>query len=294
MSRSQAAAVFAPPGHDGGAESRGRIASALTWTTSEALQAFAERDEREPEVLASIARAFRLDLVFIDSEAAWAPDAVRRLHAADVAAAWSISGPLTRVSSIVGWSKTLSAFAVAPTGMAGEIEAAASDVVANVHAGVRHEADVIVIADEVSSQAGWLVPPDFILEVLVPSYAVAVREAASRSIPAVFHSDGDIRALYPALRRVGFAGVHLAPDDPGALPTYAEAARAAGLVGVGGLNAGALRASGARRAGESAAALAAGGRLVLADDGGMTGPEEVAAFGAALDVARNRILTGGA
>lgn len=293
MSRSRIAVVFAAHDDGGRAEVRGPVAFALTWTTPEALHALAEGDEREPEVLTSIAKAFGLDLVFVDSEARWAPDAVRRLHAADVAVAWSVGGVLTRIAHAVGWSDMLTALAATPKAMAGRIEASTRDVVASVRAGVHEGADVIVIADEVSSHAGWLVSPDFVFEALVPSYALAVEEAARRELPTVFHSDGDIRVLYPALRKVGFAGVHVAPADPVAVGACVDAARTTGLVVVGGLHVGAVRESGARRAGESAAALAAGGRLVFADDGGITSAVEIAAFGAALDVARERILTGG-
>lgn len=289
MSRSRIAAVFAAPENRSGARARGPVASALTWTTSGALHAFAEGDEREPEVLKTIAKAFELDLVFVDSEAEWASDAVQRLHSADVAVAWSVGGVLTRVAHAAGWSDTLTALAAKPQAMAGWIEASTRDVVASVEAGVHEGADVIVIADEISSHAGWLVSPDVVLEALVPSYAPAVEEAVLGGLPAVFHSDGDIRALYPALRKVGFTGVHVAPADPGALAACVDAARAAGLVVVGGLHAGALRERGARRAGESAAELAAAGHLVFADDGGITSAEEIAAFGAALDVARERI-----
>jgi hypothetical protein len=108
---------------------------------------------------------------------------------------------------------------------------------------------VLVVADDLAGASGWLVSPDFALEALAPCYSQITREAG---IPAIFHSDGDVRALYPALSAAGFAGVHVAIPGYVAIGQSILAAQAAGLVPVGGIEGAALLRDGATRAGARA------------------------------------------
>jgi hypothetical protein len=103
---------------------------------------------------------------------------------------------------------------------------------------------------------------------------------------AVFHSDGDVRLLLPALSQAGFAGVHLAPGARGGFGAYVDAARRAGLTPLGGIDVRSLLAEGAQAVGERAARSALADGLVIADDGGLSSAEELVAFGASLSAAR--------
>jgi hypothetical protein len=78
----------------------------------------------------------------------------------------------------------------------------------------------------------------------------------------------------------------VAVPGEGAIERAVLAARDAGLVPVGGIEASALLASGASRAGMRAGALAANGGLVVCDGGGMTSAEKLAAYTTALRAAR--------
>lgn len=258
----------------------------LTWTTPDALRqvAWGSGVEQDAELLAAVASAFEVDLAFVDGSTPWAGEAVTQLHSHDIAAAVVVDGVLTRVAAEHGWSDTIAASAREPGELAYALDEALHEALVATRASAEIGGDVLVIADELASTAGWLVSPDFAIEALVPCYARCVQERGLA--PAVFHSDGDFRALFAPLARIGFAGVHLASPDLEQLVSSSMAAHAAGLCPVGGVRASALRTEGARRSAEQALALAMGRSYVIADDGGMTSAEEMAAFGAALEAAR--------
>ena len=102
----------------------------------------------------------------------------------------------------------------------------------------------------------------------------------------MFHSDGDIRALMPALSRAGYSAVHLGGLGPEAFAAAVVAARALGLAVAGGIEAVVLGTN-PRHAGEVVGRLARAGRVLVCDDGGMTRAEEVTAYATALRAARD-------
>jgi hypothetical protein len=105
-------------------------------------------------------------------------------------------------------------------------------------------------------------------------------------MPAIFHSDGDTRAIYPALARAGFSAVHPGGAEGEGLAHSLEAAKAVGMTVLGGLPARSLIARGAGGPGAEAGELAAGGGLIVCDDGGIATPMEAASLAAAHEVAR--------
>ncbi len=268
-------------------ESEG-VAAAMTWLPTPALRALTWSSglEGEPEALEAVASAFGLDLAFVSSGVEWAAEGVARLRSADIAAGWIVPGPFGRVAESLGWSTALRMTTARPGELAYALDEALQSVLDGVRAGIDADAQVVLLADELAGAAGWLVPPDYALEALVPLYRRVAIESESAGLHCVFHSDGDVRALMPALRSCGFDGIHFgSPGAAGTAPAVA-AARAAGLCPLGGIETVELTTEGARAAGEHARSLASGGALVLADDGGITTAEEAIAFGAALDAAR--------
>jgi len=260
-------------------------AYALTWVPSEALRVLTwqERDADAAQTLAAVALALHLDAVVVPAGVPWASAAVEHLLAADVAALWAVDGVLGRAAHRLGWTEALRLSAASPGTLASVIAEALHEALDEARAGVAAGASALLVADELASDAGWLVSPDFALEALVPCYR---QLAAAGDWPSAFHSDGDVRALYPALAHAGFAAVHIAAGEPGQTAAAFRATRAAGLVPMGGIAARALFAEGARATGAGAAQFAAGGPAVICDDGGMTSAEELAAFSSALDAAR--------
>ena len=151
-------------------------------------------------------------------------------------------------------------------------------------------ADAVLIADDLAGPAGPLLSPDYALDALLPCYHHLALEVDAGGLPALFHSDGDIRMLLPALARAGFSAVHLAGLGADAFAASAAAARRAGLVVLGGIPAAALP-DGAREAGERAGVVAASlGGTIVCDDGGITTFDQLNALGTGIDAARDVFL----
>jgi hypothetical protein len=259
----------------------------MTWLPIEALDAlvYGSGAEGPAESLATVAGALDLDFMFVPAHEPWAAEAVGLLHESGVAAFASVAGVLGRVGESVGWLEMLKLTAVEPGGLAAPFAAALHEALDEVRTAMRFDADAIVVADDVAGATGPLVSPDFALDALVPCYRALAGEAAAHEVPSVFHSDGDIRALMPALARGGFSGVHVAGVSEDGFVASMVAAHAAKLVVLGGIEAASLL-RGARHHGAQAGSLARAGGLLVCDDGGLTGAEEVAAYASALDAAR--------
>jgi len=259
----------------------------VAWLPVDALEVLTSgADAVDPaDALATLAAALGLDFAFVPAHEPWADKAVKHLRAADVASVWSVGGVLGRVGERVGWIDMLRMTVAEPGALAVYIGEVLHDALDEVRAGVSARADAVLIADDLASATGPLVSPDFALDALMPCYRSLAREASDRALPAVFHSDGDIRTLLNALARAGFSAVHLAGLAERPFAVSFAAAREAGLAVLGGIEAAALT-SGARRVGSPVGVLARSGGLLVCDDGGITSAEEVAALAGALEAAR--------
>lgn len=257
----------------------------LTWVADTALRVLTWQDDSVPvgELLCAVAEEVDLDIAVVPASAPWALDALACLTAADVAVLWAVDGVLGRLARDRGWSEVLKQSASAPGELAAPIAEALHEALSEARAGVSAGAHALLVADELAGEAGWLVSPDFALEVLVPCYR---RLAAVGAWPVVFHSDGDIRAIYKALADASFCAVHIAADSWQSTEALFGAARSNGLVPMGGLPARALMSEGARATGSHAMRLAASAGAVICDDGGMTTAEELAAYVSAVEAMR--------
>ena len=278
---SRAAALAALSGDDSA------LACGISWVPEGALAALlaGTTTEGPADSLATVARALSLDVAFVPSEMPWARAAAARLGEADTAVVWAVAGVLGRAGARLGWTEAIRLSAANPTALTIALDEALHDTLVEVRAGIAAGADTILIADELSGASGPLVSPDYALDALMPCYHRCAGEINSEGVPALFHSDGDVRALMPALSRAGFAAIHLGGLSPEPFLASFASARSAGLIVLGGIEAAALI-GGARRTGEHAAAAALAGGLVVCDDGGMTTAEELTAFASAIDAAR--------
>lgn len=264
-------------------------ATGLSWVPPVVLRALTwDRGiEHEDEMLQSVAAALDCDLAFVDASYPWAADAVRMLRAQGVVVAWAVAGVLGRVSDRRGMSDVIRASAVDPALLGDELDMALQGVLASVDQGCTAGAEVIVVADDLAGQSGWLVAPDYAMEALVPRYESAAIAATAAGAVPVFHSDGDVRVLYPALSSAGFAGVHLGGAGRLGVEAAMPAAVRNGLALLGGIQVSAIAHEGARHIGEGLAPLAHSGPLIICDDGGVSSPAEIAAMGSVLDAARH-------
>ncbi len=250
----------------------GRVAAALSWVPGEVLSAWVP-GATPPDALATIAQDARLDLCFVDSSTVWAGRAVETLGSRDVTAAWAVSGVLGRIAERLGWVEALRLTAAEPGSVAFEIDRALHEALVDVRAGLAAGAEAFVIADDLAGAAGWLVAPDFALEVLVPGYRRLTAEAGDAEV--IFHSDGDVRALFPALAVSGFSAVHLG-GGAARLDAAVAAADAADLRLLGGVPAAGAE-SQASAIVRDVVGHALHGSLVICDDGAIQTAEELRA-----------------
>lgn len=261
------------------------VRTALTWVTDEALVGFSRVGE---PIAAHVAAASTLgvDIVFVD---AGSPDATERataLAGSGRRVAWALPGPLSRVERESGFSETLMATAREPGALAFRLDEALHEALEDVRRGVQAAAKLVVVADDVASGTGWLVSPDFAIEVLARTYRRLASEISSSSGSAIFHSDGDVRALYPALAQAGFAGVHIAGVDHVTVGVMATAASDAGLLSMGGVAAVDLARSGAAEIVERITASSAR-PAIICDDGGIADAAGLAAYADVLAALRD-------
>ncbi len=267
--------------HDG-------VAYGLTWLPPGAIDALVDEAHgaNAGGALARIASGLGLDLVFIEARQPDAAGMVRALSSVNVAAVWTVDGVFSGAARLNGWSEAIRLSAADPEALGAVLAAEAGRLLSQIRAGAVAGAVGVLIADELASDVGWLVAPDFVHEALVPHYRSAVR---STDLPVAFHSDGDIRAMHVALAHAGFSAVHVAvANDVGTAAAF-DSVRAAGMIPMGGLRDQDLHRQGACSAGEFAANLAAAGATIICDDGGLTSAEDLAAYATSLDAVREQL-----
>lgn len=279
MSRQDALAALV--GHDAG------FVCGFTWLSPCVLAGLIDERAVAPpaEALAAVAVAAGVDFVFVPAGESWAVEAVDLLASADIATVWTVTGVFGRVALTMGWTEALRMTASQPGALAGALAEALHDALTETREGIAAGIDAILVADDLAGATGPLVSPDYSLDALMPCYRHVAHTAIADAVPAVFHSDGDVRVLMPSLARAGFSALHLAGMPEDAWGASYAAARAEGLLVLGGIEAMSV-AHGVRRAGERAGRLALADRLMVCDDGGITSAEEVVALTAAIDVAR--------
>lgn len=260
----------------------------ITFVPPEAL-APVSRDTSEP--VATLVRAavtLKAAFAFVPADASWAEEAVEALALENVAPMFAISGPLWPLIEERGVMEGLRDTLTHPEAFGEQIEAALRPLVGEVGRAVRLGARAIVLAEDLAGGEGPLVAPDFAIAELMPRYERLVHIARSLGLPTVFHSDGDIRPLLPAIARAGFAGVHVGGGlSLDAFERLYWGAREHGLVVIGGLLTAQLaNAARAEAIGSSLGVLARAGGLFVADDGGITTTREVAGLVTALAAAR--------
>lgn len=228
-----------------------------------------------------------LDFAFVPSWEPWAAEACASLTGAGIGCAWVVPGVLWPALEATGVATGLRAAAAGPDALAEPLDDALEHALHATRSGLRAGAAAIVVADDLAGSSGPLVDPAFLRAAVFPRLAAVTATASDAEVPAVLHSDGDIRTLMSATAVTGFVAVH---GDSGGGRWFEESvrpARAAGLAVIGGLPTALLSDEAtAVAAAEAAGVLASGGGLLVADDGGVTTPAEAAHLLLALRAAR--------
>lgn len=241
---------------------------------------------RPAKALAHACADLRLDFAFVPSWEPWAFDALRELAAARVAALWVVPGVWWPALETLGVERALRLAAREPSVLASEFDRSMPVVLSAASAGLEAGADALVVADDLAGDAGPFAAPQLLAAEVFPRLGRIAAVAADAGAPALLHCDGDARSLFAFARGSGFSAVH---GDCGGSTLVAgalAAARAEGLVLVGGLPSSVLTDPlGGTLAGAVAATMAEGSGLLVADDGGLSTPGQVAALFAALGAA---------
>lgn len=261
----------------------------LTFVPPEALTPVAYDLTSPARTLARSAETLRASFAFVPAHEPWAEEAVEELGSAGIAPLLAISGPLWPIIEARGVAEGLRDTLTRPEEIGAEIDSALDEVLDEVGRAVQLGARAVVLAEDLAGTQGPLVAPDFAIAELVPRYERIVRAARSLGLPAIFHSDGDIRPLLPAISRAGFVSVHAGGGlHFDAFERLYWATRAEGLAVVGGLLTADLdNPARAEALGSRVGVLAQAGGLFLADDGGITTVTEIAALVTALAAARD-------
>lgn len=271
-------------------------AVAMSWIPPGAAHAYlgTARAADPAEDLADLAVALRVDLAFVPAGEPWSPVCARALRREGVAVGWAVPGPLGLVAEALGLVEVLKLSVGEPGSLAVPLADALHRTSEFVRVGAAAGADVIVCADDLAADSGWLVSPDFALSALVPCIAHVASEARRLGMPTVQHSDGDIRAVFGALRDAGVAGIHVGSLSAGAFPSIMGAAKATDLGVLGGLAVRDLCAddrvsAGVRGLVAGLVSLAADGDLLVCDDGGITTAGQLGCLAAALAEVRRAL-----
>ncbi|MDZ4065034.1 MAG: hypothetical protein U1E22_10265 [Coriobacteriia bacterium] len=228
-----------------------------------------------------------LDFAFMP---AWEPGAAllaQTVARCGTAVFWTVAGPLGRVARERGWSRTIADTARHTEDMAQALDRA-TEAAAHEIASAPPECVVCVIAEDLVGGSGPLYAPDYVFSELLPRLGQLAAAALAHGMDPVLHSDGDTRVFTRTIASAGFLGLHIGGVSCDTFETIYASARAAGLAVIGGLSGDDLRSGAARaiRAGTHAGTLAVERGLLIADDGGLTTSEEVAALVAAIEAAR--------
>lgn len=275
--------------HSAGLPSRPSITVGLTFIGSEALHALALGIERLEDALVAACSAIDAAFAFVPWGEQWAPSAIEALLDAGVAPFAAVDGVLWPILATEGVEAGLKATLVEPE----RIGAAMQDVLhlrlEHARAALDAGARALVVGEDLAGTGGPLVAPDFAIDAVMPLLGQLAQAATEHGVPAVWHSDGDVRSLLSAAARVGFSAVHAGGGlDFEGFERVFWAARSAGLVTIGGLVARDLGVGlvKAESLGSRVGLLARAGKLLVADDGGVVTAREAHGLMRAIAAAR--------
>jgi hypothetical protein len=229
-----------------------------------------------------------LDFVFVPSWEGGADELVTAARATCAEPVWVVPGVLSPALDEIGIVAGLRAVARETGSLDAALDEAVDAALEAVGRGVALGASAIAVADDIAGAGGPFVSPEYAATALLPRYAKLTAAAAEAGLPAILHSDGEIRIPLVDLRAAGFTALHAGGMADDAFEALVIEARSAGLAVLGGimtrdLDAGLPRAV---LAGTRAGILARAGGLLLADDGGVTAFEQYAALLGAFAAAR--------
>ena len=237
--------------------------------------------------LAAVCRREHLDFAFVPAHEPWAERAVSLLADFGVGGAWVVDGVLWPALGERGPARGLREAAGVANELGPALDRALQRALEEGGRGLDAGAAALVVADDMAGASGPLVGPAFLSQDVFPRLARVAEAARGAGVPAILHCDGDARLLMEAAAEAGFTAIHGDAGGAGGLDDSFAAARAAGLAFIGGVPTAELSGkAGPLPARWRARTLANGSGLLLADDGGITTADEMAALLAILRASR--------
>lgn len=212
-------------------------------------------------VTKSVAPSF----LFCDFETYLNTNISHRLEKRSIETFVSVNAPLMLLTSLYGWDNAR-AMMESPTDTVSR-ERAMAYALGAIDKSAELGASAVIICDDICGIHVPLVDPPFVVEHALPLYDRLAAHAAEVGIAIIFHAEGDIRNYYGSLANSGYWGVHIAHPARNQTREMFNAARAAGLVPLGGIIAHEASRSSAKELAEFACSLAGEGEVLICDDG---------------------------
>lgn len=244
------------------------------------------RSDSAAEMLTAACSELRLDFAFVPASEPWFAEAAAMLSDAGVAVMAVVDGVLSRTVDSLGFAEVATRSARSPESLEPVLRSASEVAEMRLDEALSIAPAAVVIADDMAGAEGPLFAPAFLALNVLPLYKKLPARAGCAGVPAVLHSDGDIRLLLEPIARTGVAAIHGDCGDPANVSGTFTTARRHRLAFVGGIPTRALGSlASATLAGAMAGTLAEAGGVLVCDDGGVGTSEEAAALFRALAAA---------
>ena len=220
-----------------------RPIAGVSWLPERLLAELASALPTSDRRLARVVSDAGLDFAFVPADADWSDSAARLLNDEGVAVVWAVAGPLWPAIEAHGLGRAMTLIARRPETLSEELAGQLDRVQRDVERGLMVDAAAFVLAEELASDRGPLVPPDYAITQAIPSLRGAVALICDAGRAAVFHSDGDTRALLDSMLYTGFTALHVGGGlDRDHADLLGDEVARRGLTRVGGLPASLLEA----------------------------------------------------
>jgi len=118
-----------------------------------------------------------------------------------------LQGPVTFLSERDGW-QAFSRLIIKEPLQAGQVIAQFMETAVQAALiALDNGCDGFIVFDDLAGDRGLLINPKFLEDVYFPIMRAALERLNSKAVPVIFHSDGNILSIVPALRAVGFWGI---------------------------------------------------------------------------------------
>lgn len=221
-----------------------------------------------------IVKSLKPTFVFVDCDEFVSSNVNHRLNKRGIDAYVAVTAPLGVVARRYGWAEAFKMTELPDR--RGAFNDALPLVLDAVDQALLAGADAIVVCDDLCGTKGPLINPLFVMGDLMDLYARIAEKVVASGVPAIFHSDGDIREYYPALAAAGFAGVHVSHPYAETVELMMRAAHEQNLAALGGIVTAHMLSRPVEELVQQAKALQElVGTVLICDDGGLQESAEV-------------------